>query len=69
MAQQQNRFNVSLSKEVGVMLGDLQDELTHKLGFQPSMSQVVEHLLNAYFKSTDKLTKSQNVATRSSNHG
>lgn len=50
MAKYQYRLNVSLSKIVGEQLVVLQQKLTTQLGFEPSMSQVVEHLFDAYNK-------------------
>jgi hypothetical protein len=46
----QTRLNVSLSKGVGEQLVVLQKKLADRLGFEPSMSQVIEHLFDAYNK-------------------
>jgi len=50
MKKPQDRMNVSLSKEVGQQVEDLQSQLADQLGFVPSMSQVVEFLLKQYLK-------------------
>lgn len=47
MKQQAN--TVSLNRETYELLQQVQEELTIKLGFEPTNGQVVRHLLAAYY--------------------
>lgn len=52
-----NRLNVSLSMPTAIKLSALQKVLIQELGFEPSITQVVEYLINT----SDILTNSKNV--------
>jgi|VirMetMinimDraft_7_1064189.scaffolds.fasta_scaffold111270_2 hypothetical protein len=43
------RLNVNVGPEAARGLAELQEELTDKLGFRPSLSQVLEYLIKDYF--------------------
>lgn len=42
-------FSVTLNKETYDLLVQVKDELTTKLGFEPTNGQVVRHLISIYF--------------------
>lgn len=42
-------FSVTLNKETYDLLIQVKDELTNKLGFEPTNGQVVRHLISIYF--------------------
>jgi hypothetical protein len=43
------RLNLNVGPEAARGLAELQDVLTDKLGFRPSLSQVLEYLIKDYF--------------------
>lgn len=42
-------FSVTLNKETYDLLIQVKEELTSKLGFEPTNGQVVRHLISIYF--------------------
>lgn len=44
-----NAYAVNLNKETFDLLQKVRDELTSKLGFEPTNGQVVRHLISIYF--------------------
>ena len=42
-------FSVTLNKETYDLLIQVKEELTSKLGFEPTNGQVVRHLISVYF--------------------
>jgi hypothetical protein len=42
-------YSVTLNKETYELLQDVKNDLTAKLGFEPTNGQVVRHLAAAYF--------------------
>jgi hypothetical protein len=48
------RVGVSLSKETAEMLIELRDHLSGRIGFKPSLTQVVEYLVSTYNRHADK---------------
>jgi hypothetical protein len=45
---------VSLSKETAEMLIELRDHLAGRIGFKPSLTQVIEYLVSTYNRHADK---------------
>jgi hypothetical protein len=45
---------VSLSKETAEMLIELRDHLAERIGFKPSLTQVIEYLVSTYNRHADK---------------
>lgn len=42
-------FSVNLNKETYELLSDVQDELSLKLGFVPTLGQTVRHLIAVFY--------------------
>ena len=47
------RVGVSLSKETAEKLIDLRDFLANRIGFSPSLTQVIEYLVSNYNRHND----------------
>ena len=59
-----NRYGVTVSAQAGEQLKRLQQIFEHKVGFEPSLAQVVEYLINKEYQDSvdgDKVTSNQNV--------
>jgi len=59
-----NRYGVTVSAQAGEQLKELQKDFERRVGFEPSLAQVVEYLISKeYYNSVggDKLTDSKNV--------
>ena len=59
-----NRYGVTVSAQAGEQLKELQKLFERKVGFEPSLAQVVEyHISKEYNDSVggDKVTSNQNV--------
>ena len=44
-----NGFTINLNKETFDLLLKVRNEMTEKLGFEPTNGQVVRHLISIYF--------------------
>ena len=59
-----NRYGVTVSAQAGEQLKRLQQIFEQKVGFEPSLAQVVEYLINKEYQDSvdgDKVTDSKNV--------
>jgi hypothetical protein len=59
-----NRYGVTVSAQAGEQLKELQKGFERRVGFEPSLAQVVEYLISReYYNSVgeDKVTDSKNV--------
>ena len=59
-----NRYGVTVSAQAGKQLKELQKAFERKVGFEPSLAQVVEYLINKEYQDSvdgDKVTGNQNV--------
>ena len=59
-----NRYGVTVSAQAGEQLKELQKAFERKVGFEPSLAQVVEYLINKEYQDSvdgDKVTGNQNV--------
>jgi len=59
-----NRYGVTVSAQAGEQLKELQKIFERKVGFEPSLAQVVEYLINKEYQDSvdgDKVTSNQNV--------
>ena len=59
-----NRYGVTVSAQAGEQLKELQKAFERKVGFEPSLAQVVEYLINKEYQDSvdgDKVTSNQNV--------
>ena len=59
-----NRYGVTVSAQAGEQLKELQKIFERKVGFEPSLAQVVEYLISREYQDSvggDKLTDSKNV--------
>jgi hypothetical protein len=58
------RTSVSISAKSLEQLRAMQADLERSIGFEPSLAQIVEHLIKEYAaKTQDTMTSSQTVAT------
>jgi hypothetical protein len=56
------RVSISVSPECGEKLRTMQERLERKVGFEPSLAQIVEFLVNNYFETRrDMMNDSQHV--------
>jgi hypothetical protein len=59
-----NRYGVTVSAQAGEQLKELQKAFERKVGFEPSLAQVVEYLISREYQDSvggDKVTNSKNV--------
>jgi hypothetical protein len=59
-----NRYGVTVSAQAGEQLKELQKIFERKVGFEPSLAQVVEYLISKEYQDSvggDKVTDSKNV--------
>ncbi len=59
-----NRYGVTVSAQAGEQLKELQKLFERKVGFEPSLAQVVEYLISKEYNDSvgeDKVTSNQNV--------
>jgi hypothetical protein len=59
-----NRYGVTVSAQAGEQLKELQKTFERKVGFEPSLAQVVEYLISKEYQDSvggDKVTNSKNV--------
>jgi hypothetical protein len=59
-----NRYGVTVSAQAGEQLKELQKIFERKVGFEPSLAQVVEYLISREYQDSvggDKMTNSKNV--------
>ncbi len=59
-----NRYGVTVSAQAGEQLKELQKAFERKVGFEPSLAQVVEYLISKEYQDSvggDKVTDSKNV--------
>jgi hypothetical protein len=59
-----NRYGVTVSAQAGEQLKELQKIFERKVGFEPSLAQVVEYLISKEYQDSvggDKVTNSKNV--------
>jgi hypothetical protein len=59
-----NRYGVTVSAQAGEQLKELQKIFERKVGFEPSLAQVVEYLISKEYQDSvggDKMTNSKNV--------
>jgi hypothetical protein len=59
-----NRYGVTVSAQAGEQLKELQKVFERKVGFEPSLAQVVEYLISREYNESvdgDKVTSNQNV--------
>lgn len=59
-----NRYGVTVSAQAGEQLKVLQKVFERKVGFEPSLAQVVEYLISREYNESvdgDKVTSNQNV--------
>ena len=59
-----NRYGVTVSAQAGEQLKELQKAFERKVGFEPSLAQVVEYLISKEYQDSvggDKVTSNQNV--------
>jgi hypothetical protein len=59
-----NRYGVTVSAQAGEQLKELQKIFERKVGFEPSLAQVVEYLISREYQDSvggDKVTSNQNV--------
>jgi hypothetical protein len=59
-----NRYGVTVSAQAGEQLKELQKIFERKVGFEPSLAQVVEYLISREYNDSvggDKVTNSKNV--------
>lgn len=60
-----NRYGVTVSAQAGEQLKELQKIFERKVGFEPSLAQVVEYLISREYNDAsvggDKVTTSKNV--------
>jgi hypothetical protein len=59
-----NRYGVTVSAQAGEQLKELQKIFERKVGFEPSLAQVVEYLISREYQDSvggDKVTDSKNV--------
>lgn len=59
-----NRYGVTVSAQAGEQLKELQKIFERKVGFEPSLAQVVEYLISREYNESvggDKVTNSKNV--------
>jgi hypothetical protein len=59
-----NRYGVTVSAQAGEQLKELQKAFERKVGFEPSLAQVVEYLISREYQDSvggDKVTDSKNV--------
>jgi hypothetical protein len=59
-----NRYGVTVSAQAGEQLKELQKIFERKVGFEPSLAQVVEYLISREYQDSvggDKVTNSKNV--------
>ena len=59
-----NRYGVTVSAQAGEQLKELQKIFERKVGFEPSLAQVVEYLISREYNDSvggDKMTNSKNV--------
>ena len=59
-----NRYGVTVSAQAGEQLKELQKAFERKVGFEPSLAQVVEYLISKEYQDSvggDKMTNSKNV--------
>ena len=59
-----NRYGVTVSAQAGEQLKELQKIFERKVGFEPSLAQVVEYLISREYNDSvggDKVTDSKNV--------
>jgi hypothetical protein len=59
-----NRYGVTVSAQAGEQLKELQKAFERKVGFEPSLAQVVEYLISKEYQDSvggDKVTNSKNV--------
>lgn len=59
-----NRYGVTVSAQAGEQLKELQKVFERKVGFEPSLAQVVEYLISREYQDSvggDKVTNSKNV--------
>ena len=59
-----NRYGVTVSAQAGEQLKELQKAFERKVGFEPSLAQVVEYLIRKEYNDSfggDKVTGNQNV--------
>jgi hypothetical protein len=59
------RTSISVSSETREQLRNMQSEFERKVGFEPSVAQLVEYLVSEYVKrnNEDKVTNGQYVQT------
>jgi hypothetical protein len=59
-----NRYGVTVSAQAGEQLKELQKAFERKVGFEPSLAQVVEYLISREYQDSvggDKVTDGKNV--------
>ena len=59
-----NRYGVTVSAQAGEQLKELQKIFERKVGFEPSLAQVVEYLISREYQDSvggDKVTTCKNV--------
>jgi len=59
-----NRYGITVSAQAGEQLKELQKIFERKVGFEPSLAQVVEYLISREYQDSvggDKMTNSKNV--------
>jgi len=59
-----NRYGITVSAQAGEQLKELQKIFERKVGFEPSLAQVVEYLISREYQDSvggDKVTNSKNV--------
>lgn len=48
-------FTINLNRDTFELLHDVRDELSGKLGFEPTLGQVVRHLISVYRNSPEHI--------------